>query len=317
MSEKICSSGCISMEIAKPYVIDIKGNSLDDGPGVRTTIFFKGCPLSCIWCHNPESKKATNELAWDVATCIGDGGCLSVCPQGALSPENPGFVDRDKCILCFKCADICPAKAMTRVGRYWEIEDLVDKVKKDKPFYDISHGGVTLSGGEATLFTEWMGELAKAIHAEGINILIETSGYFDYDKVSKCILPYLHDIYCDIKIYDREKHKKYCGVYNDKILENFRRMFNDKDKYGYNILPRVPLVPDITDTDENLEGIASFLEEIGCMYVDLLPYNPTWYSKTAKIGVSVDDELSGLDHFQSRDKIDHCKEIFKSKNINC
>jgi len=302
--------------IDKPFVIEIKGNSLDDGPGVRSTIFFKGCPLSCIWCHNPESKKVTNELSWDKKTCIGDGGCIKVCENNALGPQYPNFVDRDKCVMCFKCADFCPAKALTKVGSNWEIEDLIKKVASDKPFYDISGGGVTISGGEATMFPVWMGKLVKGLKELNINVLMETCGYFDFELVKENILPYIHDIYCDIKIYDRENHKKYCGVYNDRILDNFKKMFELKDEFGYDILPRIPLIPNITDTEKNLTEIADYLCSIGCFKVELLPYNPTWYPKTDKIGVELNDELKGLDHFQSKDQITAFKEIFLQRGIS-
>lgn len=301
----------------KPYILDIKGNSLDDGPGIRTTIFFKGCPLSCIWCHNPESKRVTQELSWDRETCIGDFGCLKVCENGALSPENNGFVDRTKCQLCFKCTGFCPAKALTKVGQEMEIEELVNKAASDIPFYKVSGGGVTLSGGEATMFTEWAGELCKALYEKGIDILLETCGYFDYEKVKKYMLPYIKDIYCDLKIFDREAHKQYCGVYNDLILENIRKMKADEENFGYRLLTRTPLIPDINDTEENLKSIADFLNEIGMDKTEILPYNPTWYAKTEKIGVELDKSLKDINSFQDKEHVEKAREIFRERNISC
>lgn len=301
----------------KPYVLDIKGNSLDDGPGIRTTIFFKGCPLSCIWCHNPESKRVVQELSWDKETCIGDLGCLNICKSGALSLENTGFVDRNKCQLCFKCADFCPAKALTKVGEDKEIEELVSKAASDIPFYKVSGGGVTLSGGEATMFPEWVGDLCKALYEKGIDILLETCGYFDYEKVKKYMLPYIKDIYCDLKIFDREEHKKYCGVYNDLILENIRKMKEDEKNFGYKLLTRTPLIPDITDTEQNLSSIADFLKEIGMEKTVILPYNPTWYAKTEKIGVELDPKLKGLNSFQDKEHVENARNIFRNKGVSC
>ena len=300
-----------------PLVLEIKGNSLDDGPGIRSVVFFKGCPLSCIWCHNPESKRVSAEISYDRETCIGCGTCLKRCTKGALNPANPTFVDREKCDLCFDCVGTCPAKAITRVGTEPDMDELLKKLLSDKPFYDISGGGVTLSGGEATLCTEWVGELARKLCENGVRVLIETCGFFDYEKVSEHLLPYVSDIFCDIKIYDREKHRKYCGVYNDRILENFRRMYADKEKFGYNIMPRVPLIPDITDTDENLTAIAEYMNDCGVEKTDLLPYNPTWYSKNDKLGITLNPELESATSWQSKEKLNHAKAIFLSRDIQC
>ena len=300
-----------------PLVLEIKGNSLDDGPGIRSVVFFKGCPLSCIWCHNPESKRVNPEISYDRESCIGCGTCVKKCPMSAVGPLNPDFVDRERCNLCNECVSSCPAKAITRVGVEMTQEELLKKLLSDKPFYDISGGGVTLSGGEATLCTEWVGELARKLHENGVKVLIETCGFFDYDKAEKYLLPYISDIFCDIKIYDREKHKKYCGVYNDKILENFRRMYAEKDKYGYNIMPRVPLIPNITDTDENLDAIAEYMASCGVTKTDLLPYNPTWYPKNDKLGITLHPELQNAKSWQSKEQVEHAKEFFKKRNIDC
>lgn len=301
----------------KPLILEIKGNSLDDGPGIRSVVFFKGCPLSCIWCHNPESKRANVEISYDRELCIGCGTCIGKCSLNAVSPVNPSFVNRDICNLCFKCADACPAKAMSRVGIEMTQEELLQKLLSDKPFYDISGGGVTLSGGECTLCTEWVGDLAKKLKESGVKVLIETCGYFDYDKAEVFLLPYISDVYCDIKLFDREKHREYCGVSNDRILENFRRMVADREKFGYNIMPRVPLIPDITDTDENLTAIAEYMHSCGVRKTELLPYNPTWYAKNDKLGITLAPELADVKSWQSKEKLEHAKSIFKSKEIEC
>ncbi len=300
-----------------PLVLEIKCNSLDDGPGIRSVVFFKGCPLSCIWCHNPESKRVPTEISFDEQSCIGCGTCTKFCTQGALNIQNRYYIDREKCNLCFKCVEHCPAKAITRVGVEMTHEEILKKVLADKPFYDISGGGVTLSGGEATLCTEWVGRLAQMLHENGVKVLVETCGFFNYELAAEHLLPYVDGIFCDIKIYDREKHKKYCGVYNDRILENFRRMYDDREKYGYSIMPRVPLIPDITDTDENLTAIAEYMQLVGVEKTDLLPYNPTWYSKNDKLGVQLSGELEKLTGWQSKEKTEHARQIFLSRNIKC
>ncbi|MBQ6314351.1 MAG: glycyl-radical enzyme activating protein [Mogibacterium sp.] len=301
----------------RPLVLELKGNSLDDGPGIRTAIFFKGCPLRCIWCHNPESKSVKAELSVSTADCIGCGTCRKVCPHKAADPGQQGIVDRSKCVLCFTCTEHCPPKALQRVGEPMLMDDIINKCAKDKPFYDVSGGGVTLTGGEATMFPEWVGELAGRLADSGIRVHLETCGHFSYDKVREHLLPHISSIYMDVKLIDRELHKKYCGVYNDVILENFRRLVRDSAEMGFAFLPRTPLIPDITDTDENLTAIAELYLETGIRKTELLPYNPTWYSKTAKLGVEVDAALDGVTSWQSKDKLEHCKDIFKSRGIEC
>ena len=304
-------------EVDHPLVLELKANSLDDGPGIRTAIFFKGCPLNCIWCHNPESKRVEAELSVAASECIACDTCKNVCPYGAADPRKPGIIDRTKCVDCFECVKTCPPKGLTRVGQDMSIEEIIKKCVSDKPFYDVSGGGVTLSGGECTMFPEWMGALAKRLTEEGIHVHMETAGLCSYDKLREYLLPYVSSIYMDIKLIDREKHKRYCGVYNDVILDNFRKLWKDRDELGFTLLPRTPLIPDITDTDENLRDIVAFYKEVGVTETELLPYNPTWYSKTEKLGISVAEELRGLDSWQSPEKIAHCKSIFRENGIQC
>lgn len=298
-----------------PLVLDIKCNSLDDGPGIRTTVFFKGCPLNCVWCHNPESKKTAAELSFSADDCIDCGRCRSICQNNALSRENPYYIDRNKCNLCFSCADVCPAKSLTRTGYEETIDSLLKKILSDKVFYDVSGGGVTLSGGEVTLFPEYIGDLLKKCKENGIHTLIETCGFFDYARFEKFMLPYIDAIYFDLKIYDAEAHKRFCGADNKIILENFKKLFDYSKKNQIYLLPRTPLIPDITDADGNLTALADFLKSMGVVESQLLPYNPTWYPKNAKLGMETPKVLASLTSWQPKEKIQHCKDIYLTRNI--
>lgn len=270
-----------AQRVHTPMILDIKGNALDDGPGIRSVVFFKGCPLSCVWCHNPESRRRTPELSFDASACIGCTKCIEACPHDALSHDTPGFVSRSRCDLCFACVDVCPASALTRVGAPSTVEDVLATVLRDKPFYDTSGGGVTFSGGEATLYMEYLGELAAACKSHGIHTLLETAGQFRWDHFERDVLPHIDTIYFDLKLFDESAHREFCGVPNGRILENFARL---AAMPSLDLLPRVPLIPGITASDENVLAIGDFLLDHDIRRVRLLDYNPTWVDKTTKIG---------------------------------
>lgn len=300
----------------RPLILEIKGNSLDDGPGIRTVIFFKGCPLSCTWCHNPESKSAGFEISFDARQCIGCNTCIDTCPEDALSRDDPYFIDRDKCDLCFKCVDNCPANALTRVGRWMGPDEILAAVTKDKPFFDTSGGGVTLSGGEPIMYMEFVSDLLKALKKEGIHILLETCGHFNFERFEDLIYPYVDTIYYDIKLYNADEHKLYCGVPNEVILENFIRLHTLSVNGGADVLARIPLIPHITDTQTNMEAIANFLQRHHVVRAELLAYNPLWHEKSHKIGVespySKDEVMA---KWMSKGKIHQCEEIFRAAGI--
>ena len=272
-------------EIKTPLILEIKGNSLDDGPGIRSVVFYKGCPLSCAWCHNPESKNTSMEISFDAKVCIDCGACRDVCPLNALSPDNRFYIDRSKCDLCFLCVNACPSGALDRVGKTMSVDDIIKKILPDKAFFDTSNGGVTLSGGEPTLYMEFTSSLLKSLKQHNIHTLLETCGYFDLKKFMDMLYPYLDTIYFDIKIMDSANHKKYCGLSNEKILENFIQLSNTVKSDGEVLLPRIPLIPDITDTEINIREIASFLKGLNIAEAALLSYNPLWHEKSDKVGV--------------------------------
>ncbi len=300
----------------RQLVLEIKGNSLDDGPGIRTVVFFKGCPLSCVWCHNPESKQAGPEISFDARECVGCDTCLEVCGEGALDRANPGFIDRSRCTLCYECIDPCPSGALARVGRHMEVAEILAEVEKDLPFFRTSGGGVTLSGGEPTLFMDYAADLLSGLRSMGAHSIIETCGLFEYDEFEAKVLPVVDTIYFDLKVIDDSVHRELCGASNALILENFVKLVALSRAGGPEVLPRVPLIPNMTATDENLEAIAGILHENMVGRLAVLEYNPLWVEKSAKIGRSGPaGEGSEWTSWMDRSEVSRCRAVFNDFDL--
>jgi pyruvate formate lyase activating enzyme len=237
-----------------PLVFDIARGSFSDGPGVRTVVFLKGCPLRCVWCQNPESQRTEQEIFTFPERCIGCGDC-----------------DRDL---------ECIAKARRPVGRYLSPNELAETILQDKPYFDTSNGGVTFSGGEPLLFVSYLREVLVMLKAAGIHAAIETSGHFDGDAFETHLARYVDLVYYDLKIYDSDAHVKYTGRSNRLILENLRRLLD----LGLHVVPRIPLIPGHTATEENLFGLADHLADLRLTEVEFLFYNPGGQDKLARLG---------------------------------
>lgn len=264
-----------------PLIVNIKRNSLDDGPGIRTAIFFKGCPLSCVWCQNPETKSSSQEISFDKENCVKCKKCLEVCSNNAISLSYKYRIKRNKCNLCGNCIHVCQNDALNFAGKYYDIEELYEKLLQDKPFYDNSGGGVTFSGGEPTFHIDYLNKLLKNLKKDNIHVCLETCGYYNRENFNNLILPYLDLIYFDLKIFDPDIHKKYCKVSNERIFQNFEELIN------YNkveILPRIPLIPKVTATKDNLLKLANYLKVKNIKKIGLLPYNPLWICKSETLG---------------------------------
>lgn len=254
-----------------PLVVDIKRGSLEDGPGIRSVVFFKGCPLRCNFCHNPETQASGVEIAFSKKDCIRCAECAKACPVSAIDLDSPGHIDRIRCTACGKCVAACPGRGLRSIGTYYEVDALLEILIRDEPFYRHSGGGVTLSGGECTLYPDYLEALLKHLKRLNIHTAIETSGYFQYQAFREKILPHTDTIFYDIKVADVAAHMEVTGVSNEIIFNNLKRLLKEE---GAEVRVRMPLIPEITATHENLNNAVDALCSIGANDLELLPYNP-------------------------------------------
>ncbi|MBQ7475234.1 MAG: glycyl-radical enzyme activating protein [Clostridia bacterium] len=264
----------------KGLVFNIQRFSLHDGPGIRTGVFLKGCPLRCRWCHNPEGFTMAAELEYNPVKCIGCGRC-TVCPEGCHRiADGAHLFDRTGCVKCFRCVDACPAGALLRAGREYTVDEVMETVEKDRPYYENSGGGLTVSGGEPLLQWEFTLALLKEARARGIDTAIETSG-FAPSEVIKAISSYVDVFLFDYKVTDPGDHEKYTGVPRAPILENLR-LLNEE---GRRVVLRCPIIPGVNDDDGHFDAIAELSRELDSVFrVDLEPYHELGTAKYPKFG---------------------------------
>lgn len=289
----------------RPLILALKELSWDDGPGLRTTVFFKGCPLRCWWCHNPESLESGGEIAFSEVDCLHCGACVAVCPTGALSLDNPARLDRRRCDRCGACVAACPGGGLRFLGRYYPTEVLVARILRDREFYEVSGGGVTFSGGEPTLFFDYLASLLRALKREGIHTAIQTNGFFRWQDFADMILDSLDLIMFDVKLADPRDHARYTGRSNALILENLARLLGRRPEA---VVPRVPLIPGLTATTTNLEAISRLFRQLGVQRCSLLPFNPTGLAKARLLGKPIPPEVPQVG--MGRAAEEECREIF-------
>jgi pyruvate formate lyase activating enzyme len=252
--------------VNQAVIFDIQRYSVHDGPGIRTVVFFKGCPLRCRWCQNPESLQRRPELGFALERCIGCHHCEEACPEGAIL-RGTRRIDRARCTVCGECVDPCHAEALRIIGEEWGRDELMEEVLRDRPFYEDSGGGVTLSGGEPLLQIDFLEEFCSSCREEGLSVAVETSGAVPFDSFRR-ILPFVDLVLYDVKAIDPSLHKAWTGSTNEMILSNLEKL----RRSDLPVIPRVPIVPDHTALPANLDQIAAHLEG-SFQQVHLLPYH--------------------------------------------
>ena len=273
-------------------IFNIQKFSINDGPGIRTTVFMKGCPLDCLWCHNPESKSRKSELFFDSRKCVGCRSC-EVCPYGChVFTDTEHIFNREKCIACGKCVTECYTNALELVGTEKSVEEIIAEVMKDEAFYENSGGGMTLSGGEPMFQFNFTYELLKRAKENGLHTCIETCGFAKWEQYEK--IAELVDIFLfDYKETDPGKHKEFTGVTNELILENLKKL----DEKGCKTVLRCPIIPGLNDTDEHFTGIAKTANSLrNVLEINVEPYHPLGKGKSEMLGKEYfSDDLSFAD----------------------
>ena len=291
------------------YIFDIKRFAINDGPGIRVTLFMKGCPLRCVWCHNPEGLSPNRQKMYVKKKCIGCRSCVEACPRGGLELTRDGIRSTGvECTLCGTCVDECPTLALEMAGKEYSMTELMKLVEKDRVVMETSGGGVTLCGGEPLMHPEALVEILEELERRGLHRTVDTTLYASETTVEK-VLPHADLFMVDLKHMDSDKHRKYTGVPNEPILRNIRLIAEKGARYWI----RSPLIEGVNADEENIIRCAEFLKELPNKpeIVNILPYHDIGISKHDRLGSDYNpDEL--VMSTPSQEWQEHCVEIFKS-----
>lgn len=266
------------------FVGGIQRFSTEDGPGIRTTVFLKGCPLKCAWCHNPELISPEYAVLYKKKKCIGCGSCMEACPKKALSMGTDGIsADMELCDGCLICVEECPAEALYTKSNSFSVEEIMEEIEKDRGFYENSGGGVTLSGGEILSHASFAAEIAQECRKAGISVAADTSGFGRYEDIHR--LAELSDVILyDLKQMDKEKHIYFTGVSPERIWDNLLRLSAD-EKIREKIIIRVPFIHGVNDDEQNVQALCSFMRRCSLKKINFLPYHSMGISKGREAGI--------------------------------
>lgn len=269
----------------KGTIFNIMRYSVEDGPNVRTTVFLKGCPLRCRWCHNPESRSGRKELVFRAERCIACGECVKACPQEAIVEADGGLRTlTERCDLCGKCIEVCCSEARYIIGREVTVDEVMPEIRKDIPFYEESGGGVTFSGGEPLMQPEFLEELLKACKAEEIHTAVDTCGAADFE-IFKLIAPFVDLYLYDLKLLDDVRHERETGISNTRILGNLSKLCETDAK----VTIRIPIIPDINDDDGNISALGSYISTLASVPdIQILPFHEAGMEKFRLLEIECD-----------------------------
>jgi pyruvate formate lyase activating enzyme len=289
-------------------IFDIKRYAINDGPGIRTAVFFKGCPLACWWCHNPEGQSAQVQLMYRDNRCKSSMACLAVCPQEAITWDDGPITDRERCDDCGKCAEVCFGGAREVVGRKVSVNQIMDEIERDIPFYDQSGGGVTFTGGEPLYQIEFLRDALRVCREKQIRTAVDTSGHTAWANL-ELVLPLTDLFLYDLKLMDANQHSKYTGVSNKLILNNLTRL----SKAGAHIIVRIPFIPGINDGPDNLKMCAAYLAELPTLEgVAFMPYHDIGAAKYQALGMQY---TLGEIQAPSDEKIAQAEDLLRSYRL--